>query len=122
MKRELPQPLIATRSGEPGFSTVSKFVCLAFGAVTRLAFLPLLFAVYGLYSGIAEGAARAYVVDLVGPDKKATALGYHALATGVAMLGANVAAGLLWERAGSAYPFLYGGAMSLVASLLLAAT
>ncbi len=94
----------------------------AFGVVTHLAFLPLLFAVYGLYSGIAEGAARAYVVDLVGPDKKATALGYHALATGVAMLGANVAAGLLWERAGSAYPFLYGGAVALVASLLLAAT
>jgi MFS family permease len=102
--------------------TVFAGVYAAFGVVTHLAFVPLLFAVYGLYSGIAEGAARAYVVDLVGPDKKATALGYHALATGVAVLGANVAAGLLWERAGAAYPFLYGGAMALVASLLLAAT
>ncbi len=99
---------------------VFALVYAAFGAVTHLAFLPLLFAVYGLYSGIAEGAARAYVVDLVGADRKATALGYHALATGVAVLGANVAAGLLWEHAGAAYPFLYGGAMAFVASLLLA--
>lgn len=95
-------------------------VYASFGIVAHQAFVPLLFAIYGLYSGIAEGAARAYVVDLVGPDMKATALGYHALATGVAVLGANVAAGLLWEHAGAAYPFLYGGAMAFLSSLLLA--
>jgi MFS family permease len=100
---------------------VFALVYAAFGVVTHLALVPLLFAVYGLHAGMAEGAARAYVVDLVGPEQKATALGYHALATGIAVLGANVAAGLLWEHAGSAYPFLYGGATALLASLSLAA-
>lgn len=100
---------------------VFALVYAAFGVVTHLALAPLLFAAYGLYAGMAEGAARAYVVDLVGAENKATALGYHALATGISVLGANTAAGLLWEHLGAAAPFLYGGATALLASLLLAA-
>jgi hypothetical protein len=35
-------------------------------------------------------------------------------------LGRCAAAGVLWEHAGAAYPFLYGGAMAFFSSLLLA--
>jgi MFS family permease len=89
------------------------------GAAHSTAWLWTLFALYGIYSGVAEGAAKAYLVDLAGPERKATALGYHGAVAGGAALCASLLAGVLWERVSPAAPFLVGGAAALLAAILL---
>lgn len=75
----------------------------------------ILFAVYGLYQGLTDGTSRALVVDLVSPERRGTALGVYAMATGLAALPASLIAGLLWQKVGPAAPFLYGAAMAALA-------
>jgi len=45
----------------------------------------LLFAVYGLFSGLAEGAERALVIDLVPDEWRGRGLGAYQAAVGIAM-------------------------------------
>ncbi len=80
-----------------------------------------LFALYGVYTGIADGAARAYVVDLVRPEHKAAALGLHGAANGCMMLAASLVAGMLWDRLGPGVPFIVGAAAAAAASIALLA-
>jgi len=81
--------------------------------------VPALFLVYGVYYALTEGIQRAFVVDLVPAELRATALGTFAMATGLALLPASVIAGRLWDRVGPAAPFYYGGATAVAALLLL---
>ena len=81
--------------------------------------VPALFLVYGVYYALTEGIQRAFVVDLVPAELRATALGTFAMATGLALLPASVIAGRLWDRVGPAAPFYYGGATAAAALLLL---
>ena len=81
--------------------------------------VPALFLVYGVYYALTEGIQRAFVVDLVPAELRATALGTFATATGLALLPASVIAGRLWDRVGPAAPFYYGGATAVAALLLL---
>ncbi len=69
-----------------------------------------LFLIYGLYQGLTDGTARAYVVDLVEPERRGTALGVYSMALGLAALPASLVAGLLWQHLGPAAPFYYGAA------------
>jgi MFS-type transporter involved in bile tolerance (Atg22 family) len=80
-----------------------------------------LFAVYGLYFGLAEGPERALVADIVPGGKRGTAFGWYNLSIGIAALPASVIFGLLWDRAGSPTAFVFGAIMAGLASLLLAA-
>lgn len=85
----------------------------------------LLFGLYGLYYGLAEGSARAFVADLVRPEQRGTAYGLFNATVGLAALPASVLAGLLWQGLGSwpgfgpQAPFLAGAALALLATLLL---
>ncbi|MDQ7850842.1 MAG: MFS transporter [Armatimonadota bacterium] len=81
--------------------------------------VPALFLVYGVYYALAEGAQRAFVVDLVPAHLRATALGTFATATGLALLPASIIAGRMWDALGPAAPFFYGGAAATAALLLL---
>ena len=81
--------------------------------------MPALFLTYGAYYALTEGIQRAFVVDLVPADLRATALGAFASATGLALLPASLVAGFLWDRVGPAAPFFYGAAMSAAAAILL---
>jgi len=81
--------------------------------------VPALFLTYGAYYALTEGIQRAFVVDLVPADLRATALGTFASATGLALLPASLVAGFLWDRVGPAAPFFYGAAMSAAAAILL---
>lgn len=83
-------------------------------------------AVYGIYYGLTEGAARAFVADLVPPERRGTAYGVYHAAVGLAAFPASLLAGILWQGLGSwsgfgpAAPFLFGGGVALLAALLLA--
>ena len=80
-----------------------------------------LFAVYGIYFGLAEGPERAMVADVVPGGKRGTAYGWYNLAIGIAALPASVIFGLIWDRAGSAAAFTFGAAVAGLAALTLAA-
>jgi MFS family permease len=84
-----------------------------------------LYALYGVYYGAVEGTARAYVADLVRPDRRGTAYGVYNAAVGVAAFPASLIAGVLWQGVGPwagfgpAAPFLFGAALAFAATALL---
>jgi len=71
----------------------------------------LLFGLYGIPYAATEGMTRAYVVDLAGPDKRATVLGAYTFVLGLAALPASTMAGLLWDNVSHAAPFLVSGVL-----------
>lgn len=89
-------------------------------ALARTAWIaPPLLALYGLYAAATAGAGRAYVADLAGSSQQATAMGLYQMVTGVLLLVASSAAGLLWSTAGPAAPFWLGAATAALAAVLL---
>jgi MFS family permease len=78
-----------------------------------------LFPLHGVYAGLAEGAARAMVVDLVPAEWKGAALGWHGAVAGLLTLAASLIAGALWQVIGPAAPFWFGGACALAAAALV---
>ena len=77
----------------------------------------LLFAGYGLYYGIVEGVARAFVADLVPEEKRGTAYGLYHGVVGVALLPASLIAGWLWQAVSPAAPFYFGAGLAFIAML-----
>jgi MFS family permease len=79
-----------------------------------------LFAVYGLYHGLTEGAEKALVAHLAPPGGHGRAFGlYHAL-TGLLALPASLWMGMVWQHWGSRAAFLTCAVISaLSVSLLL---
>lgn len=80
-----------------------------------------LFVIYGAYYGLSEGAARAYVADLVPTEQRGTAYGVFNAAQGLAALPASLIAGLLWQGVGSwpgfgpQAPFFFGAILAALA-------
>jgi MFS family permease len=52
---------------------------------------------------------------------RGSAFGLFNLATGIATLGASVAAGLLWDMIGPAATFIAGGGFAIATAILVAA-
>ena len=100
-------------------------VYLGFAMAESVAHVTVLYLIYGCYHGLAAGAAKAMVADLVPVTRRGTAYGGYAAATGLATLPASVLAGVLWEGLfawdgfGPAAPFVFGAAMAAVAAVLL---
>jgi MFS family permease len=86
----------------------------------------VLYALYGMYYGLTEGAARALVADIVRADQRGTAYGLFNAVVGVTALPASVLAGLLWrglgtwQGFGASAPFLFGALLALLAAALMA--
>lgn len=85
----------------------------------------LLYIVYGLYFGMAFGTANAMVADLVPENLRGTAYGtYHAV-IGLLAFPSSLIAGILWQGVGNwggfgpSAPFFFGGALALLAALLM---
>ena len=76
-----------------------------------------LFAVYGFFFALTEGAERALVADLVPATRRGAAFGWFNLASGAALLPASVLFGLVWDRYGAATAFLMGAAIAMLAAL-----
>jgi MFS family permease len=83
-----------------------------------------LFVAYGLYHGLVEGNARAYVADLAGESERGAAYGLYHAVVGFIALPASLIAGVLWQGVarwpgfGPAAPFVFGALMAGVASFL----
>jgi len=77
----------------------------------------LLFACYGIYYGVVEGVARAFVADLVPEEKRGTAYGLYHGVVGLTLLPASLLAGWLWSAISPAAPFFFGAGLAFLAML-----
>jgi len=84
-----------------------------------------LYALYGVYYGLAYGTTKALVADLVPAELRGTAYGTYNAVLGILDFPASVIAGVLWQGVGSwvgfgaPAPFLFGAAMALSAAVLM---
>ncbi|HWF87682.1 MAG TPA: MFS transporter [Pyrinomonadaceae bacterium] len=94
-------------------------VYAGFAYATNQASLWILFLVYGIYFGLAEGAEKALVADLVRPEQRGTAYGLYNLAFGITVFPASLLMGTIWDWKGPAVAFLVSAFMGATAAMLL---
>ena len=102
--------------------TLFAFICFGFifikhSSIYSIIFSIFLFILYGLMHAFIEGNQRALVSDL--SEYKGTAQGYFQMATGMAVIPANIIAGILWDIKPE-LTFLYGSMLAILSSILLA--
>ncbi|HEX8138299.1 MAG TPA: MFS transporter [Pyrinomonadaceae bacterium] len=97
-------------------------VYAGFAFVTSVGMAWVLFLVYGIYFGLAEGAEKALVADLVRPEQRGTAYGLYNLAFGIAVFPASLLMGAIWNWRGATAAFMTSASLGAVAALLLLLT
>ena len=97
-------------------------VYLGFAFVSTVAGTWTLFLIYGIYFGLAEGAEKALVADLVPADKRGTAYGLYSLAFSITVWPASLLMGALWSWRGASVAFIVSACIGALAALLLAMT
>ena len=90
---------------------------LAFGQGVASAFAGI--ALWGVHLALTQGIFARLVADRAPARLRGSAFGLFNLATGLALLGASVGAGLLWEALGSRATFLAAAGCAALAALLL---
>ncbi len=84
-----------------------------------------LYAIYGVYYGLAYGTTKAMVADLVPEALRGTAYGTYNAVLGILDFPASLIAGILWQGLGNwagfgaSAPFFFGAALSLIAAVLM---
>lgn len=78
-----------------------------------------LYAVYGLFYALTEGAGKALVAELVPDANRGVAYGLYNTAVGLMALPASLLAGVLWSSISPAAPFAFGAAMAALAIVAL---
>jgi MFS family permease len=94
-------------------------VYLGFAFVSTPGSAWALFLVYGVYFGLAEGAEKALVADLVRPEQRGTAYGLYNLAFGITVLPASLLMGAVWYTWSPQTAFFVSAAIGTAAALLL---
>lgn len=94
-------------------------VYAGFAYATNQASLWVLFLVYGIYFGLAEGAEKALVADLVRPEQRGTAYGLYNLAFGITVFPASFLMGTIWDWKGPTVAFLVSAFVGATAAMLL---
>ncbi len=97
-------------------------VYAGFAFVNSAAMAWALFLVYGIYFGLAEGAEKALVADLVRPEQRGTAYGLYNLAFSITVLPASLLMGALWKLYGAETAFFVSAGIGIAAALLLLST
>lgn len=97
------------------FSVVYGF----FGFATESWHFWILFGIYGLFMAATEAVGKAFAVDLIPKEIKATGLGILGTVTGLSTILASVIAGLIWDYVGGPAPFLYGAVGAVTAIVVL---
>jgi len=117
----LPAGMLSDRLGRKRVITLGWFiyalVYLGFALASSPWQIWLLFAGYGIYYGIVEGVARAFVADLVPEEKRGTAYGLYHGVVGITLLPASLRAGWLWQTYSPAAPFYLGAGLAFLAML-----
>jgi hypothetical protein len=85
----------------------------------------VLYALYGIYYGLAYGTTKAMVADIVAPELWGTAYGTYNALLGILDFPASLIAGLLWDGVGAwrgfgpSAPFFFGGTLALIAAVAM---
>lgn len=119
-----PAGILSDRLGRPRVLALGFLAFIAiyagFALATAAWMAWLLFAGYGIYSGLSEGVARAWVRDLAPEAWRGSAFGLYHFAVGLAALPASLLGGVLWDRLGASATFAAGAALAGVAAMLFA--
>ena len=94
-------------------------VYLGFALATSELHIWLLFAGYGLFYGLTEGAEKALVADLVPATERGAAFGWFNAAIGLGALPASLLFGALWQWYGALAAFGCGAGLAAMAAFLL---
>lgn len=94
-------------------------ICGSFIFVNSYELLIGLFILYGIFSATVP-VWSAYGSDLVGPERRASALGALYTVIGLTTLPASVLAGLLWQTFGFAATFSFAAALAAVSAVAFA--
>lgn len=70
---------------------------------------------WGLHMGFTQGLLATLVADTAPPELRGTAFGVFNLLGGLALLGASVVAGVLWDQLGAQATFLAGAGFTALA-------
>ncbi len=97
-------------------------VYCAFAFARSLWVVWALFAAYGIYYGLSEGIFRAYIADLIEPERRASAYGWFNTGIGLALLPASLIFGAVWDAFGSKWAFLTSAGFSLLGFLIFLAS
>lgn len=94
-------------------------VYAGFAVSTQVWMIWLFYALYGGFYALTEGAAKAFVAEIVPENNRGAAYGIYNATVGVLALPASIIAGILWTRISPAAPFAFGGILALVAFIAL---
>jgi len=92
---------------------VAANLVLAFAETVTAAFFGA--TLWGLHLGLTQGLLAGLVADTVPARRRGAAFGVFHFTTGVALLPANLAAGLAWDAFGPQAPFLLAAALVAIA-------
>lgn len=114
-----PVGILSDRIGRHGLLAASLVFLIAADLVLAFAQTPALLlagiVLWGLHMGFSQGILATLIADRAPAAARGTAFGALNLATGLAVLVGNLAAGVLWDRYGAAATFLNGAAFAAVA-------
>jgi MFS family permease len=94
---------------------------LGFALTRNVAFIGVLFLLYGLYQGIFRAVGKALAGDYVPESFHARAIGWYNTTIGVFGLVASLVGGWLWDHAGHASVFLFGAVFAVVGVIAMLA-
>lgn len=95
------------------------YLMFAFVNKNTAGLLWITFLFYGIYIALVEGQEKAFIVEIVPPQYKASVLGLHYTLTGFMLFPASFIAGFLWDKFGVVVPFLFGSIVSLTSAILM---
>ena len=98
---------------------VFSVVYLGFAVAISQPFLVGMFLLFGVHTAMISGAERAFLAEIAPPKLKGTVLGLKSTVAGIALLPANIFAGVLWDTFNATVPFAFGATVSLIAALIL---
>ncbi len=101
---------------------VFALVYMAFGFASEPWHFWVLFLSYGLYMGATEGVGKALAVDFSPKGLSGTGLGILGTVTGICTIAASTIAGLLWDKIGIIWPFVFGATGAIIAAFLFILT
>ena len=115
----MPMGVLSDKIGRKRVITIGwliyGLVYLGFALSSSIWQIWVLFAVYGIYYGICEGAAKAFVADMVPVERRGTAYGLYNGVVGLMALPASLIAGVLWGNIAPAAAFYFGAGLALLA-------
>lgn len=99
--------------------TIFLMTYLGFAISNNVFIIAMLFILYGLYQGTFRTVGKAFAMDFVPTEIRASGIGWYAATTGLLNLMASIIAGLLWDHIGHTAVFIYGFIFAFIASIAL---